>query len=499
MSSIKNKLQTKITHLTYAWKNKWAKEQEEQKRISLLRYWTIRYLVTLVIGLAVIGFVTGIIIRQSTLNKNLEIDQYLAEEVAARMLDQIVGTDIPTDGNDELFYNRKKLLETSGSPSIYIVDPSGTILMENRSENHLRISSFSEKLISSEDEVRKLNNIGGRDYYLIKRPITLNNSVLGWVVVIQSEAELTAVDQEYKLLFLMILSAAMLGWAAIYFLSKRLLKPIENVAKAAKEVEAGNYDVELNERVREQEVYDLVHSFKEMALKLEQLESIRAELLAGVTHELKTPVTSISGLLQAVNDKVVTGEEAKEFLAISLQETNRLQKMVGDLLDFNSFAANAIPVNKKPCFIGESVKEMVYQWSIIQDNSDIEVAIDKPEEDFEVYTDTLRLQQILINLLNNAKQAIQGDGKITITIHPTDGEWLAIDVQDNGTGIPDAEQDLIFERFYRGEEKKYKVRGLGLGLPFSKMLARAMGGDLKLLKSNGEGTTFTINLPYRDE
>ncbi|WP_455660355.1 ATP-binding protein [Pradoshia sp.] len=494
MSTIKNKLQSKMKAVVHAVKNK--KERDEQKRVSLLRYWTIRYLVTLVIGLAIIGLVTGIIIRQTTLNKNIDIDRYLAEEVAARMLDQIVGTDIPTDGNDELFYNRQKLLELSGSPSIYIVDPNGTILMENRSKNHLNISSFSQKLISSDKEVRKLKDIEGKDYYLVKRPIALNDSVLGWVVVMQSEDELTSVNQEYMLLSLMVLSAAMLGWAAIYILSKRLLKPIENVAKAAKEVEAGNYDVELNEKVKEQEVYDLVHSFKEMAHKLEQLESIRAELLAGVTHELKTPVTSISGLLQAVNDEVVTGDEAKEFLAISLQETNRLQKMVSDLLDFNSFAANAIPVNKKPSLIGESIKEMVYQWSLIQDNAGIEVTINKPEGDIEINTDTLRLQQIMLNLLNNAKQAIQVDGKIAVTIYSADTESLAIDIRDNGTGIPVAEQDLIFERFYRGEEKKYKVRGLGLGLPFSKMLAKAMGGDLKLKESSREGTIFTITLPF---
>jgi len=495
VSTIKNK--RKLTNIFGLLKG--TDEQDEEKRISLLRYWTIRYLVTLVIGLTVIGFVTGIIIRQSTLNKNLAIDRYLAEEVAARMLDQIVGTDIPTDGDAELFYNRQKLLELSGSPSIYVVDTNGSILMENRSKDHLNISSFSQKLISSNKEVRKLKNIDGKDYYLVKRPIELNDSILGWIVVIQSEEELTAVDQEYKLLFLMVISAALLGWAAIYILSKRLLKPIENVAKAAKEVEAGNYDIELNEKVKEQEVYDLVHSFKEMAYKLEQLESIRAELLAGVTHELKTPVTSISGLLQAVNDEVVTGEEAKEFLAISLQETNRLQKMVSDLLDFNSFAANAIPVNKKPIYIGESLKEMVYQWSLIQDNAPIEVAIDKPDEDIEVYTDALRLQQILLNLLNNARQAIQGEGKITITVYSTDAGWVAIDIQDNGPGIPAAEQDLIFERFYRGEEKKYKVRGLGLGLPFSKMLARAMGGDLKLKESSQVGTIFTITLPFNDQ
>lgn len=464
------------------------------KRVSLLKYWTTRYLVTLFIGLVVIGFVTGIIIRQSTLNKNLDINKYLAEEVAARILDQTVGTDIPAEQNPEVFNNRKKLLEVSGNPSIYVADVNGNIIIENRSSNHLNVTSFSPALLNSRDEVKQLNNISGTDYYLVKRPMIVNNTIISWVVVMQSEEELTAVDQEYKLLLIMIVSLALLGWIAIYFLSKRLVKPIENVAEAAKQVQKGDYNIELIEEVKEQEVYDLVHSFKEMAIKLEQLESMRAELLAGVTHELKTPVTSISGLLQAVNDGVVTGEEAKEFLAISLQETTRMQNMVGDLLEFNSFTANAIPVTNKSVQIGEFMNEMIYQWEIVQEDQTVKVALQHPSEKMSVLVDPLRLQQIMINLLNNAKQAIQGEGLIEVSVYKKDESYVGIDVRDNGSGIPPAEQDLIFERFYRGEEKKYKVRGLGLGLPFSRMLAKAMGGDLTLKNSNQKGTTFTIVL-----
>ena len=464
------------------------------KRVSLLKYWTTRYLVTLFIGLIVIAFVSGIIIRQSTLNKNLDINKYLAEEVSARMLDQTGGTDIQSEQNPEVFTNRKKLLEVSGNPSIYVADVNGTIIIENRSSNHLNVSSFSPALINSKDEVQQLNNISGKDYYLVKRPMIVNDTVISWVVVMQSEDELTAVDQEYKLLTIMIVSLALLGWIAIYIMSKRLVKPIENVAEAAKQVQKGNYNIELIEEVREQEVYDLVHSFKEMAIKLEQLETMRAELLAGVTHELKTPVTSISGLLQAVNDGVVTGEEAKEFMAISLQETTRMQKMVGDLLEFNSFTANAIPVNRKSIQIGEVINEMIYQWDIVQEDQSVKVSVQQPKEEISVSADPLRLQQIMINLLNNAKQAIQGEGTIEVRIYQRDENYVAIDVQDNGSGIPLAEQELIFERFYRGEEKKYKVRGLGLGLPFSRMLANAMNGDLILKESNEQGTTFTIVL-----
>src|SRR5690625_4132328 len=120
------------------------------------------------------------------------------------------------------------------------------------------------------------------------------------------------------------------------------------MAQAAEQIKEGNYQITLKEEdVQELEVYELIHAFKEMSQRLEQLETLRTELLAGVTHELKTPVTSISGLIQAVNDDVVEGEEAKEFIEISLKETTKMKKMVEDLLAFNSFAANAVPLSMK--------------------------------------------------------------------------------------------------------------------------------------------------------
>src|SRR5690606_39001734 len=133
--------------------------------------------------------------------------------------------------------------------------------------------------------------------------------------------------------------------------------------------------VRLPDYVKEQEVHDLVHSFKEMAQKLEQLEATRAELLAGVTHELKTPVTSISGLLQAVKDEVVTGEEAKDFLDISLKETTKMQVMINDLLEFNSFSANALPVTSEQHEANDLIEDMVHQWKLGQEMEGVEVAV----------------------------------------------------------------------------------------------------------------------------
>jgi signal transduction histidine kinase len=231
-----------------------------------------------------------------------------------------------------------------------------------------------------------------------------------------------------------------------------------------------------------------------MADRLRQLESMRTELLAGVTHELKTPVTSISGLVQAINDEVVTGEEEKEFLEICLKETRRLQKMVEDLLDFNSFAVGAIAVTQEEQNLNKLIREIASQWKIVQDPDGVSLYTNIPEKQVTVFVDPGRVQQILINLLNNARQAIGEGGKIELELYETNAD-MRIDVKDNGQGIPKEEQALIFERFFRGSNKKDKVRGLGLGLSFSRMIAKALGGELLLKESTSAGSTFTLILP----
>ena len=134
-----------------------------------------------------------------------------------------------------------------------------------------------------------------------------------------------------------------------------------------------------------------------------------------------------------------------------------LQKMVEDLLDFNSFAVGEITVNKEMLGLNELVQEICYQWSIVQEEG-TKLTTHLPNEPILFDSDPVRIQQILINLLNNAKQAMGENGEIDVTVYKRDGK-VSIDVHDNGSGIPINEQDLIFERFFRGEDKKHKVRG----------------------------------------
>ncbi|WP_161487603.1 sensor histidine kinase [Paenisporosarcina indica] len=225
------------------------------------------------------------------------------------------------------------------------------------------------------------------------------------------------------------------------------------------------------------------------------MEELRSELLAGVTHDLKTPVASISGLLQAVNEDVVTEDEAKEFIEISLKETDRLQQMIASLLDFNAFAAGGIPIYPAKTLISPFVSRTFMQWQATLTDINLTIHVMKPTSELEVSIDPVKVEQILINLAQNARQAsVSNSGQINVTFIEK-RHHIEIRIQDNGSGISQEEQPFIFERFYRGSDKKLRVRGLGLGLSYSRMIARAHGGDLQLVESSNEGSTFCLVLP----
>lgn len=421
--------------------------------------------------------------------------------VAQEVADRIVTTDgrivIPAVLK-EVVEERSKFLHLEEPPLTYVIDTEGRVLSD---KDHFRgpkkrqppVQQLPPSFYKSREVEIELDGDRVQKAYAISEPIRSGEEVLGYVVMVTLEENLAEVNQEYRLLAIMLVSLALLGWLVIYYLSRKLSAPIKEVVQAARLVSDGNYDISLKQEAKEKEIHELTDSFQQMAVKLQHLEKLRSELLAGVTHDLKTPVTSISGLIQAVKDEVVDGNEAREFLDISLKEIHRLQRMIGDLLDFNSFSAGAIPIRKERVSVNELLEDIARQWANTQVDKTFDLTLEL--EDVEAEVDPLRIEQILINLLNNGRQALsKGGGTLSISLQQIETNIL-IKVQDTGSGIPENEQALIFERFYRGEEKKLRVRGLGLGLPFSKMLANAQGGDLYLKESSSSGTIFILAFP----
>jgi signal transduction histidine kinase len=467
--------------------------KKKNNKPALLGYWTTRYLITLIVGLIIIGIVSTLWIKNSTIKKRLDIMKIFAAEVADRVVNNEGKISINPHVLLKVIDRREKFLQL-GPFSLFVLDEKGKVLFSApkipKNELMQKIDFPLEKQGVNEKVIGNYNE----GFYIVKSEIKNNDQeMLGWVMILSRERDIIRNPEELKFLGIMLGGLALLGWGVIYLLTRKLSQPIQDVANASKQIVKGNYDIKLDKNVKEKEIYELINSFEQMVERLKKLESLRTELLAGITHELKTPVTSISALIQAVREGVVSGEEAKDFLGICSDETNRLQKMIEDLLDFNSFAVGAIKVQIEKLNLNKLIQEITYQWYIGQDDDSIKIKTWLPETPIFIETDPMRVRQILYNLFNNAKQAFDSKGKIDVILYKN-GKEIRVDVKDNGRGIPQEEEDLIFERFYRGKNKTHKIRGLGLGLPFSKMIAKALGGDLVLKKSSAKGTTFTLIL-----
>jgi signal transduction histidine kinase len=365
-------------------------------------------------------------------------------------------------------------------------------------EDTRQLANWKEQILSGEAQFFKLWPSDERSPLAVAvRPFGFGQD-RGYVLLLLPESNLLQSFAHFKLpLFILACTIALTGWSVIYMLTRRLSKPIREAAAAAKQIVAGNYKLQLNDEHKEKETYELMLAFKEMADRLHRLESLRTQLLAGVTHELKTPVASISGLLQALKDDVVSGPEKERFLEVCLADSRRLHKMVEDLLEFNSFAGNAVSVAKVPCDLKTVISEIAARWRHGQNQRSVQVHVETAANvaSWRTNTDPNRLEQIIVNLLNNARDAMGAGGVITIRLS-ADAARFHIQVRDTGHGIPRDEQLDIFEPFYRGKQKKSRVRGLGIGLPLSRMIARSLGGDLVLTDSGPAGTTFTLLLPF---
>ncbi|WP_409345389.1 ATP-binding protein [Paenibacillus sp. MBLB4367] len=465
------------------------------KRQTLLSRWTFRYVLTLFVGLLTIGLASILWIRQETIHeRKLSLQEF--SQVAAQYVNDGNGSIVIPGDFYEWIDRTQRRYQIPGQFALSVFGRGEAPVFFKEAPPSASVLS-SPNIGSKPGPADRLNAARTGDHYILIAPVMANNSPIGSVVIAYAYRDLAHVNQNYVLIVSLLLCAGLLGWTIIYFLSWNLRKPIIQLSEALNKMEAGDYQVTVPDRVKEKEIHDLLVSFKTMAARLGKLEELRTELLAGVTHELKTPVASIHGLIRAVRDQVVTDGEAEEFLDISLEQTRRLQHMVTDLLDFNAFASGNISVRQDPIELGKLLSEIAYQWGHLYQEEGLEIIVDISDRTLMAVGDASRIQQIVVNLLNNSRQAFEGRGSIRITLSEHSEEVYEVSVRDNGPGIPEAEQADIFERYFRGERKKLSVGGLGLGLTYSRMLAVAMKGQLNLKSSSPEGTAFQLLLPKR--
>ncbi|MCM2359076.1 MAG: HAMP domain-containing histidine kinase [Geobacteraceae bacterium] len=290
---------------------------------------------------------------------------------------------------------------------------------------------------------------------------------------------------------LLLVSALLLGSVAVLLsiiLARRLTRPITRLARAADSISQGN----LHERIEpagSDELATLSHSFNRMAQTLEKQNALRKKINANFAHEMRTPLAIMQGQLEGMLDGLIPNE--RRLLESLLEENLRLARIVANVEELVQAEASALTLNRLRLPLRPLLESIALRFCEACVKKNISFAVECGQE-VKVSADPERLAQILINLVTNAVKAIDSGGTIRLSGAAESG-GCRIGVTDTGRGIAEADLPLIFERFYRKGSD-----GLGLGLPIVRELVDAHCGTIEVASRPGEGSTFTVWLPDRE-
>ena len=325
-------------------------------------------------------------------------------------------------------------------------------------------------------------------------PSLADDQVKGAVILFSPLNELEGVlAQGRKVVWLS--GAALLGLAllVVYIVSYRLARPIVRVSLAAEAMASGRETADMEESGSD-EIGRLVRSFNDLKNRLQAMEKMRRELIAGVSHELRSPLAAIRGFVQGMLDDVIPPRERPRCLTLVLQETNRLAAMTTDLLEMARLEAGGIVLHRNEIDLCRLVREMAELFAAQAKSKSVELEISGCDKEVTVYADSDRIKQVIGNLLSNAIKYSPAGSRAGIGV--TGGEQpVTIKVWDTGPGIPAGDLPLVFEKFYRVEKSRDAATGgTGLGLSIAKSIMELHGGHITL-ESNEKGTVAIIVFP----
>lgn len=325
-------------------------------------------------------------------------------------------------------------------------------------------------------------------------PLKVNNQIEGAVLIFSPVNSIENIIHKMNIyIWLAALVLLLISSLLIYLNSLRITRPLKSLDAAARRLAMGQN----TERIKissKDEIGRLINTFNDMKDKLEATEKMRREFIANVSHDLRSPLTSINGFVQGMIDGIVKPDDYTEYLKIIKDETERLIMLTGDVLELAKIQSGTITLDKKYINLFELCSGAISSQQNLLIDKGIEVKMHF-EHDLIIYGDRNRLKQILINLLNNAIKYSIDKGVIYIDANKQ-GDSLQLKVCDDGLGINPEDLPYIFEKFYRADKVRNAKRGgTGLGLSIVKELVELHDGEVCVESKPNCGTAIIIKLP----
>lgn len=304
----------------------------------------------------------------------------------------------------------------------------------------------------------------------------------------------------FRFFLLSVLISVIISIVLAYIFSLKISRPLKEIKNAARVIAGGEFRNRLNIKSND-EIGELAVSFNQMVTALQNLEEMRRGFIANVSHELRTPMTSIRGFVEGIIDGTIPQERHKDYLNIVKEETNRLNRLVNDLLDLARMEAGEMKLTMRNFDINELIRRCIIKLEKLITDKNISVEANFEEEDMFVNADVDSIERVIINLIHNAVKFTDEGGKIILATYKQ-RDKIHVAVEDTGIGIDKEELSMIWDRFYKSDKSRSKDKsGTGLGLAIVKNIMNAHGQEIWIDSELGKGTkfTFTLNRENRNE
>ena len=460
----------------------------------------IAYLIFAVFGLIVVAtFMQQMTISRLQQNKAEELYRFaniLSENEGLSLYQNessIAGTKTVIDQYAEMLNARLQILNPSG---LVIVDSALPVDVDNPPT----VEGFDMTTLSgSFFTVGRFYNLFSSDYLSVAAPITTGYSVRGYVLVhydcalIQKTAD-HLVDIDYILVLILFV----LSLIILIFFTELVYMPLRRIIAATEEYAAGNlrYPISVDS---DDEIGYLAASLAYMAQELAKGEDNQKHIVANVSHDFRSPLTSINGYLKAMEDGTIPPEMYPKYIGIVLNETERLIKLTNNLLTLNNLNTEGMILDKTDFDINDVIRKTISTFEGSCREKKIAMELSLTGDTLPVHADLTRIQQVLYNLIDNAIKFSHHNSVIKVETTERHNK-VFVSVKDSGIGIPKESVPLVFNRFYKSDISRGKdKKGTGLGLSLTKEIIRAHGENINVISTEGVGTEFIFSLKLAEE
>jgi signal transduction histidine kinase len=408
-------------------------------------------------------------------NPDQLFDKDFQDYYAAKFAD--VGTEIiVTKKNEPIFFTKK-------------LDPIGLQKCLNEWEKSIPKSNIE---------------LNGLTYIVKVLPIVFKDGTKGDIILLSNLGK-TGSTAYIFLIFVPIvflISFLITNIISSLYFSKSLIKPLDRLKVAAGEISSGNLSHEVVVD-GDSELRDLSNSFEQMRLKLKEsvhtqlkYDDNRKMLISSISHDLKTPITSIKGYIEGITDGVANTPEKKEkYLKTIYSKASHMDAMIDDLLLFSKLDLNQIPFNFEKTDIVKYFEDCISENEPDLEKANIKLSFQSELKEFKfVSIDRERLKRVINNILDNARKYMNKEkGEIIILLRENNAN-IIVEIQDNGAGIAKEDLHYVFDRFYRADAARSNISGSGLGLAIAKQIIEGHGGKIWVRSDNTSGTSIMISL-----